>query len=656
MKCKYNFEDIIKYTDNTMCEEERKELENHINSCEVCRNTYTALLLTDKFSNSEAYADKNFHKDIINKLDKERYLKNNLVLFKFRKAIKPALSIAACLTILFTSFMFRQQLFQFVNDTYTAVTNKANNHDIPEPTEDKKYSTILHYYNLGICAPTITAVTVPCTGKTGPGPQFKDVIDLEYGKLIWVLDSNEENTNWCRAKLMPDDSNTEFWINFENIDLSGKYACFLDNLGLSMSEASIFNYVISNETQENDVQLKMLPDSSSDSVADVKNGDLIRIIRQDSKWSLVKKLTDTEKDFTCYTGWIANDNYKLCKKGISTNQGFIQKNTKVYERADQNSAVLKSFQPTALMVPVVIESVNGEWTKISNGYNEFTGKCVTKADSNEAYKYQSSFSGWVKSNELITSFDGIDLDALINPEIDKVDFAGKIRKEILSSTEIKLNAYDIEKDIILSQTQKEALAQSLTSIDNLEFSEGGIQFEREAIYPFYSLEWKVGSTSELSNYQFVVAGEDRVAIVIPSERYNYYPYLNYERVPVSVIKVSKGFVEYIKSLIPTPANDNKNNINYLFNAQKVVFGYDSGTGPQIGKCVRAIKSLMGNEIVPNEITKRSLDDFSSFDFIFADSSTLSVLIYSKYIYFNNKWYSVKDNPKNIVLGLLAGSF
>ena len=654
MKCKYNFEDIIKYTDNTMSEEERKGLENHINSCEVCGNTYTALLLTDKFSNSEAYADKNFHKDIINNVDKERYSKNNLVLFKFRKAIKPALSIAACLTIIFTSFMFRQQLFQFVNNTYTAVANKTENHDIPEATNGKNYPTILYYSQLGTCAPTITAVTVPCSGKTGPGSQFEDVIDLEYGKLIWVLDSDEKNAYWCRAKLMPDDSNTEFWINLENIDLNGKFTFSLDNLGLSITEASIFNYVISNETQEKDVQLKMLPDSSSDSVADVKNGDLIRIIRQDSKWSLVRKLTDTEKDFTCYTGWITNDNYKLCKKGISTNQGFIQKNTKVYERADQNSAVLESFQATALMVPVVIESVNGEWTKISNGYNEFIGKCVTKVDSNEAYKYQSSFSGWVKSNELITSFDGIDLDTLISPEIDKVDLANKIRKEILNSTEIKLNAYDIEKDIILSQSQKEALAQSLTSIDNLEFSEN-IQFER-AIYPFYSLEWKMDSASGLSNYRFVVAGEDRLAIVIPSERYNYYPYLNYERVPVSVIKVSKGFVEYIKSLIPTPANDNKNNINYLFNAQKVVFANESGTGPQVGKCVRAIKSYMGSEINPNEIAKRNLAEISYFDFRFADSSTLRVQIYANYIYFNDKWYSVKGDPQNIELGLIAGSF
>jgi hypothetical protein len=308
------------------------------------------------------------------------------------------------------------------------------------------------------------------------------------------------------------------------------------------------------------------------------------------------------------------------------------------------------------MVPVVIDSVNGEWTKISNGYNEFIGRCVTKADSNEAYKCQSSFSGWVKSSELITSFDGIDLDALINPEIDKIDFADKIRKEILNSTEIKLNANDIEKGIILSQSQKEALAQRLTSIDDLEFREGGTQFEREATYPFYSLEWNIASSSGLSKYRFVVAGEDRLAIVIPSERYNYYSYLNYERVPVSAIKVSKGFIEYIKSLIPTPANDNKNNINYLFNAQKVVFGNESGTGPQVGKCVRAIKSYMGSEIDPNEMADRNLAEISYFDFTFADSSTLRVKIYANYIYFNDKWYSVKGDPQNIALGLIAGSF
>lgn len=650
MRCKYSIEDIDKYIENNYSEEARIEFENHLKSCEDCKRNYAALELTEKFSNSEAHADRNFHVDILGHLDNKRYSKNKVILFKLRRAVKPVISIAACLTIIFTSFAYKQQISRIASNVYNTITQKTKEeYNVKIFEKDKVFTEFAK-----------TAVISPCSGKQGPGEEYDDIIDLPYGRMINIVGRYSDNIDWFVAKLIPGigekETEFEFWINFDNIDSNG-----LENISFEncrYSEASMFNNIIVNAPEGSDINLRILPDENSAPVDDVTDGDRIKVIRKDSEWSLVKKLIDNNENFTSYTGWIQNKYYTPYKKGMYTNQGFVQMNTKVYENPDENSPASSNFKVQNLLAPVVIESAEGEWFKISSGQSEVLVSNV--ADPWTGNKVNIIHRGWIKSSDLITTFDDPDLfDQLVYPEIDKADFSKKLSNEILNSTEVTLNAYDINSVITLTQTQKALLSQKLTSINDFERFEGGILYEREAIYPFYSLEMKVAPDSE-QNYILSVAGDDKLVILIPQERYKYYGYLNSEASPIRFIKVNKEFVECIRSMLPPPANNDKDNINYLLNAENVHLitmnaEPELGTGPQIYKCARTIKKYMGNEIKSEDRNKNS-EFLVTFEFVFSDSSSINVTFYKDYILYNDKYYSVKDNPENIVLELFAGYF
>lgn len=645
MKCKYSIDDIIKYTENSMPEEDKINFDNHIKICESCKKTFDALVLTEKFSTIGASANNNFHIDLLSKLDNKRYSQSKSLFYRLSKPIKRAIPIAACIAIAFTAFTYRHRISEFANDTYSMLVKNTDANEIVEKD------------NLGISEQAITAVISSCTGKQGPGIEYDDIIELPYGKVIWITGRYRDNNNWCLAKLLPtkDEKNPgmEFWVDMTNIEIMGLHGVSFNSCNLS--EGSMYNHIIVNNTNNNDIQLRVIPDDESAAIADVKNGDIINIIRKDQEWSLVRKLTDNKKDFTSYTGWVNNNYFTLCKEGMSANQGFIKKSSIVYERPDETSTILECFKIKDLIAPVVIESVEGEWVKISVGYSE-----TTMDKTNQAFEFDQPI-GWVKKADLITSFEGIDLYSLANPEIDLTDFVDKVKNEILNWEDIALTAYDTNNNIMLTQTQKNSLSNSLKSVHDLEFHDGGFLFAREAVYPFYTLEFK----TEQDSYKFVVAGEDRLAVNISTERFDYYGYLNRERFPIRFMRVNKEFVECIKTLLPVELNDDRDHINYLLNAPKVHVIYDldtedrimniEGTGPQVYKCVRAIKNYMGNEMKTEDIPE-NLQEIATFDFVFDDLSIIKVVVYDGYMIYNGKYYSANGATKNLPYELFAGYF
>jgi len=671
MKCNYCIEDIIKYAENTISEESKAEIKKHIENCESCKKTYTALFLTEKFSNAEATINENFHLDIIKQLDRGRYSKKNLYFYKIKNKLKPALSIAACLAVVLTCFMFRHSIYDFFNSSNINIPGLNSN--MPQKTDSIKNFDILEADNIYIDQPSNTAVINPCFGKKGPGEEYDNVIELPYGRLISILGRYKEDRFWFLATLTPGvgdkEPDTLFWINIDNLSMDALYTVTFKDCNTSY--ASMFNSIIVDLSEQSPETLRALPDESSVPVCSIKNGDLVNVLKEDEEWSLVRKLTDKNENFTSYTGWIRNENYIFCKPGSKTNQGFIQKSSIIYEAPDENSKVSNHFAIKSHLAPVVIESTEGEWTKIAIGIDEYMGiyplysSLGIRTDLLETDDIpstsESTAYGWVKTNELITSFEGIDLYALDNPEIDKVDFTNKIRTEIMNWDILTLNAYDIGLSITLTDYQKSLLAEKLTAIYDIEFFDGDIIFQREAIYPFYFLELKTSSAPELGSYKFAVAGEDKLAIIIPDERYEYYDYLDWKRVPVRFIKVNREFVQYIKSLLPPPANNDKNNTNYLLNAQRVIVTDEDflgqpveGVGPQVYKCVRMLREVMGNEIKPSYI-----EDFKEdaiFKFIFEDSSISEIVLSDRYIRYNGKYYELKEPSKTVMTRIFIAYF
>lgn len=654
MKCNYNIDDIIKYTENVLPEETASKLAEHINTCEKCNSMYASLVFTEKFSTIEAAADKNFHINILNSIDRNRYRKNKTLYYwgsklsKYHTFMKPA-AVAACLIILLSAALFIQPFKGLAGQAMNAVGSILN-------SKDRKDDSILIKENESIEVidkdkvrnrSFITAVTKECTGKNGPGSEYKDTVRLPYGRLVSVVGWHEENFMWLLAEpiLEPDDKNskssakTQFWINTEEIDIAADFSVSFDNC--SLSDALKFTHIVENTSV--DASLKLLPQNDSADVAEIENGDLICVLRQDNGWSLVRKIADGNMADLSDTGWIKNTDYTYCKKGTPTNQGFILSNTRLYDMPDEESVHDQPFVFEGPIAPVTVKERNGEWIRVIDSPN--------------------GILAWVKSSDLIASFEGIDPYTFINPPIDKSDLTSKILKEIINWDNITLFAIDIDKQVTLTKNQKHLLAKSLI-VEDIEFFDGGISSEREAIYPYYSLEF-IGSTAAskgvkpASSYKFVVAGDDRLVVFIPPERYNYYGF-NSEMIPVRFIKVNKEFINQIRLIIPTPSVKDKNSVNYLLGAEKVIvyaqgIPGEEGTGPQVYKCARAIGKYLRNEISGKEVPKEA-ESILKFEFIFKNKDTVFVEVTNRYILFNGRYYNLMYEAERLPQELFTGYF
>lgn len=101
MKCKFSVEDIIKYTENQLSDDDRKRISEHLNSCEKCRRYYGVLKFTDSYTKENISVSDSISKNVMEAIDVDRYSKDKkrFVLRgginKAMPLIKPILGVAA---------------------------------------------------------------------------------------------------------------------------------------------------------------------------------------------------------------------------------------------------------------------------------------------------------------------------------------------------------------------------------------------------------------------------------------------------------------------------------------------------------------------------------------------------------------------------------
>jgi len=81
---------------------------------------------------------------------------------------------------------------------------------------------------------------------------------------------------------------------------------------------------------------------------------------------------------------------------------------------------------------------------------------------------------------------------------------------------------------------------------------------------------------------------------------------------------------------------------------------EEGIGPQVYKCVRILKEVMGNEVKPSYI-----EDFKEdavFKFIFEDSSISEIVLTDRYIKYSGKYYELKEPSKTIMARIFTAYF
>jgi hypothetical protein len=506
----------------------------------------------------------------------------------------------------------------------------------------------------------VTAVIREAGGKQGPGADYPDAVNLPYGRLISIIGQLDGGGEWLLATLVPEmdaqggvkepqaEAQQKFWVHYDAVEPRTQNRISFDE-AFPVMDIGEYRYVaLGDPADQGRLWLRQAPDEKSPYAALTRDGSLLSVIRKDSEWSLVKKFNGNTMIEYTQVGWIKNDTYTEYKPGMTLSQGFVLRATPMYEAPD---AASKRYPPQNLqntVLPVnILKNENG-WTYISSGFN--------------------GLALWVETAAVRYSFTPDELFRLAYPDIDKDKFLQAMKTDLKIWPDITLRQDDTGKKLTLSAEQKAALAEKLTDIRDVALSEGNVTPAREALFPGYRLDLPGKAANvfpENSAYGFVVAGEDKLLVLIPYAKMSAYG-LNPNNISVRFIRVNQEFVAYLTGLLPAAANNDPQNLNYLFRANKVVIQDTTGwisdqTGlsvQQVNKCVRVIKAHAGKEATGFFLSGGGQENLR-FTFRFADGSEKSVRITDRYLAYDGKYFELagyNGEPREILTELFAAYF
>lgn len=511
-----------------------------------------------------------------------------------------------------------------------------------------------------------TCVTAEVWGKRGPGESYDNLVKIPNGRVISVTGRYNKDAGWYLAKLTPElseerteillpENRTEFWLKYDSVLSGFDHSVNFDEC--TVNDAVRFDSVITGKDRDDGTfRLKQLPDEESPTVSIATQGNLISVIRKGQEWSLIKIISGRAMADYSDVGWIKNEDYAAYKPGLQVNQGFITRPFRMYGKPDMNSEyppldnILKSN-----IAPVTVtekaQSTKG-WVRVYGGFN--------------------GFAGWVRNEDLKFSLTSEEVQRLANPEVDLKLLTQKIKEEIRGWDDLNLCALDINKQIKLTSGQRRELADKLTEVKGYEVFEGGLITFREAVYPFYTLQFLDGNgdfymddeesagppfkyyRSSFCKFNFIVTADDTLMIQIPEEKLASYG-LKREGSPVKFIKVNREFTEYFKTLIPAAVNSDKSSFNYMLNAIKVEVDKQTGDSlKQVYKSARVLKAFAGEEVTPGKSGAGA--PVMEFRFTFKDGSSEKAIVYNKYLSYKGRYYSLNSPPQKIGGILFAGYF
>ncbi|HOM02997.1 MAG TPA: GerMN domain-containing protein [Acetivibrio sp.] len=128
MKCNFSFEDIIKYSENHLSDEEKKRIKEHLDVCEKCRKRYGVLKSTEAYAKDSSIASENISKNVMEAIDINRYSKNKKfwlgrAFYKAMPVIKPILATAAVLVVVTVGVTSFGSLRRLINNSGSVEPN-----------------------------------------------------------------------------------------------------------------------------------------------------------------------------------------------------------------------------------------------------------------------------------------------------------------------------------------------------------------------------------------------------------------------------------------------------------------------------------------------------------------------------------------------------
>lgn len=106
MKCNFSLEDIIKYSEKQLSDEDSKRISEHLKVCEKCRRQYGVLNFTESYAKESVPVSDSIRKNVMEAIDVSRYSKEKKFLggrlHKAMPVIKPVLAAAAVFVLVFS--------------------------------------------------------------------------------------------------------------------------------------------------------------------------------------------------------------------------------------------------------------------------------------------------------------------------------------------------------------------------------------------------------------------------------------------------------------------------------------------------------------------------------------------------------------------------
>lgn len=478
-------------------------------------------------------------------------------------------------------------------------------------------------------------------------------MDWQLAQLI-VPDSmkmDEVNDNYMRT------DQVEFWIHSDDFRRSVKGYNDVwspsESDQLAYTYASEFKYIINGEMEaiynpsEEETRkylpIHILPDNGSATVGFVDENDLVSVKKDDynqeirqGDWVLIGQFDQGDDSATI--GWIESKYMDTLTENANPNQGFILRGTEALENRDgRNSSVFEEFykaflQYSSMQAIKILDRQDG-WIHFED--------------------YGHTVAGWIKEEDVFYQITPEVELILYNSEPELDTFVAALQSEILHNPEFAIEAKDVGILMQLTDEEKAFLANSITTIESYQRWEGGISPNREALYPYYSLEF--------GDYSMLITYDKRLMLLMgKDEQYSYG--IGTEGSTVRWVTPNTEFLVRISELLPIKSSDDPDHYNYLFNADNLaIYNIDgderavSDELVHINKCLRAVRNAMGDEIVIDDPDEEITDRYE-FVYTFEDGSQISVIHTNRYIFVGGKYYESLLEPHSVQVGLFAGYF
>lgn len=219
MICKYNYEDIVKLSENSLSIENAEELKMHLKECKKCQCYYESLELANRFTMDEMSLKNNFNNIVMAQIDRDRYRNKKYSILHLMNKLTPAIkytsTAVACCLILVALILNISNIKKYTNPNNISINSSDTIN--PSPT------------SISTTSPDTIHESIPLEFKNADIAQSVEMLDKSVIKKIYI----EKDISSGKAFIFAN-SNDKEWLH-GGIKINDTYYD-LGNVAMNLAE------------------------------------------------------------------------------------------------------------------------------------------------------------------------------------------------------------------------------------------------------------------------------------------------------------------------------------------------------------------------------------------------------------------------------------